>query len=99
MRSVTAHHIEVVMQLSALRVAVSLATQSIVGHLPIDVSKVGVVREMVARFWEWAEWCSRLKTYGSRVCDVILGPVNGWSHWNTRLEEATGRLQVMQDEH
>jgi hypothetical protein len=52
MRSVTAHHIEVVMQLSALRAAVSLATQSIVGHLPIDVSKVGVVREMVARFWE-----------------------------------------------
>jgi hypothetical protein len=38
------------MWLSALWAAVSLAIQSILGHLPIKVSQAGVVGEMVARF-------------------------------------------------
>jgi hypothetical protein len=45
-----AHHTEVVMWLSTLWAAVSLAIQSILGHLPIKVSRVGVSGEMVARF-------------------------------------------------
>jgi hypothetical protein len=60
-----AQHTEVATWLSALWVAVSLAAQSILGHLPIDASQVGVVGEMVARFWERVEWCSH------------LGPVDG----------------------
>jgi hypothetical protein len=50
MQFAAAHHTDVVMRLSTLWVAVSLATQSILGCLPIDVSQVGVVGEMVARF-------------------------------------------------
>jgi hypothetical protein len=52
MRFAASHHIEGVMWLSVLRTAVSLATQSILGRLPIDVSQVGVVGEMVGRFQE-----------------------------------------------
>jgi hypothetical protein len=40
------------MQLSALRAVVSLATQSILGQLPIDTSQAGVVGKMVSRFEE-----------------------------------------------
>jgi hypothetical protein len=77
MRFAAANHTEVVMQLSALWVVVPLATQSILGHLPVDVSQEGVVGEMVARFRERAKWCLHLETSGSRVCDFVLGPVDG----------------------
>jgi hypothetical protein len=50
MRFAAAHNSEVVMLLSALWVVVSLATQSILGHLTIDVSHAGDVVEMVAKF-------------------------------------------------
>jgi hypothetical protein len=56
---------------------VSLATQSVLGRLPVDVSQAGVVGLMVSRFWESAEWCSRLETSGLRVCDLVLGPADG----------------------
>jgi hypothetical protein len=52
MRFVAAHHTDVAMRLSGLWVAVSLATQSVLGCLPIDVSQSDVMREMVARFQE-----------------------------------------------
>ena len=66
------------------------AAQSIRGCLPIDVSQAGVVGEMVARFWERAEWCSCLKISGSEVCDLVLGPVDGELHFVARLEEVAG---------
>jgi hypothetical protein len=68
-------------------------------RLLIDVSQVGVVREMAASFHERAEWCSRLETSGSRVCDLVLGPMDGRVHLAARLEEVARQLKVMQDEH
>jgi hypothetical protein len=87
------------MQLPKLWAVVSLATQSILGCLPIDVSQVGVVGEMVARFWERAKWCLHLETSGSRVCDFVLGPADGQAHLVACLAEAAKWLQVMKDEH
>jgi hypothetical protein len=55
MQLMVAHHTEVVMWLSTLWAAVSLAAQSILRRLPINVSQVGVVGEMVARFQEQVE--------------------------------------------
>jgi hypothetical protein len=72
-----AQHTEVATRLSELWVAVSLATQSILGHLPVDAFHAGVVGEMVARFWERAEWCLHLEISGSKVYDLVLGPVDG----------------------
>jgi hypothetical protein len=43
---------EVASWLSALWAAVSLAAQSILGRLSVNVSQVGVVRKMAARFRE-----------------------------------------------
>jgi hypothetical protein len=95
---VTFHHTEVAMGLSTFWAVVSLAAQSILGHLPIDASQAGVVGEMVARFQERAEWCSRLEASGSRVFDLVLGSVDGRAHLVARLEEAAGQLWVIQDE-
>jgi hypothetical protein len=38
---------------------------------------VEVVDEILAEFWEKAEWCSRLMYFGMRVFDRILGPFLG----------------------
>jgi hypothetical protein len=45
------------------------------------------------------EWCLRFEDSGSGICDLILGPVDDHVCSAVRLEEATGRLQVMWDEH
>jgi hypothetical protein len=50
MRFAIARHTKVSMQLSALLAAVSLATKSIIGHLPANSSQVSVVGEKVAMF-------------------------------------------------
>jgi hypothetical protein len=60
---------------------------------------VGAVGEMVVRFQEQAEWCSCLETPGSRVCDLILGTMDGRAHLVACLEEDVGQLRVMQNEH
>jgi hypothetical protein len=52
MQFAAACHTEVVIQLSTLWAAVSLATQSILGHLLVDVSQAGVVGEMATSFQE-----------------------------------------------
>jgi hypothetical protein len=82
------HHTEVVVRLSVLWAAVSLAAQPILSRLPVDASQVGIVGEIFARLEERGEWCSRLETSGSMVCDIILGPVDGRVHLITHLEEA-----------
>jgi hypothetical protein len=79
--------------------AVSLAAQSILGRLPVDVSQEGVVGEMVVGFQERAEWCSSLETSASRVCNLVLGSSGSQVHLVTLLEDAVGHLQVMQDEY
>jgi hypothetical protein len=38
---------------------------------------VEAVDEILAEFWEKAEWCSRLMYFGMRVFDRILGPFLG----------------------
>jgi hypothetical protein len=95
MRFVEVQHTEVATRQSVLWAAVSLATQSILRCLPIDASQVGVVGEMVERFWERAEWCSHLKAFDSKVYDLVLGPVDDGVHLVARLEEATKRFWVM----
>jgi hypothetical protein len=45
------------------------------------------------------ECCSHLNTSGSRVCDLILGPVDGQVPLVTHLEEDTGQFWVLQNEH
>jgi hypothetical protein len=80
------------MRLSALWVPVSLAVESILWRLPIDVSQVGVVGEMVARFQKSVEWCSHLEASCSRVCDLILGLADGRAHLVACLEEVAEQL-------
>jgi hypothetical protein len=86
---VMAQHTEVATRLSALWVAVSLAAQSILRCLLIDVSQAGVVGEMVVQFWERAEWCSLLDAASLEVCDLVLGPVDGQAHLAIYLEAST----------
>jgi hypothetical protein len=52
MRFAVVHHTKVVMRLSALWAAMSLADQSILGQFPINAPQAGVVGEMVAKFKE-----------------------------------------------
>jgi hypothetical protein len=68
------------------------------GCLLVEVFQAKVVGEMVAKFWEQAERCSRLETSWSRVSDLVLGPVDDRVHLTVCLEEAAGRLQAMQYE-
>jgi hypothetical protein len=98
MRFAVAQHTKVAIQLSTLWAAMSLAAQSILRCLPIDVSQAGVVGEMVVQFWEQAEWYSCLEAIGLDVCDLVLGPVDGQARLAARLEEAVGRVRVMRDE-
>jgi hypothetical protein len=51
MHIAVAQHTKVATLLSVLLTAVSLAAQSILGLLPVDVSQPGVVGEMVVQFW------------------------------------------------
>jgi hypothetical protein len=75
MHFVVSQHTEVATWLSALWAVVSLAALSILGPLPIDASQEDVVGEKITRFWEQAEWCSRLETFGSKVYDLVHGSV------------------------
>jgi hypothetical protein len=52
MRLVVAQHAEIATRLFALWAMVSLAAQSVLGSLPIDTPQVGIVGEIVVRFWE-----------------------------------------------
>jgi hypothetical protein len=99
MQFVSAHHSKVAMRLSVLSVVMTLAAQSMPGRLSVNVSQAGVVGEMVAKFQERTKWCSCLKTFGLRVCNLVLRPVDDRVHQVTRLEEAIRQIQEMQDEH
>jgi hypothetical protein len=66
-------------------VVVSLATQSIIGHLPVDVPQVSFVGEIVARFQEYADRCSRLEDTSLGVYDLVLGPASDETNVATRL--------------
>jgi hypothetical protein len=99
MQFVSAHHTKVAMRLSMLSVVMTLAAQSMPGCLPVNVSHAGVVGEMVAKFQEQTKWCSCLKTFGLRVCNLVLRSADDRVHQVTRLEEAIRQLQEMQDEH
>jgi hypothetical protein len=48
---------------------------------------------------ERAERCLCLETSSSRVCDLVLGPVDDRVHLVARLEEVVEQFQAMQDEH
>jgi hypothetical protein len=93
-----AQHTEVATQLSALWAAVSLAAQSILRHLAIDVPQAGVVGEMVVRFWEQASWCSCLRAAGREICDLVLILVGDQTCLVTCLEEAARQLRMMRGE-
>jgi hypothetical protein len=90
MHFVVARHTKVATRLSTLCATVSLAAQSILGHLPIDVPQAGVVGEIVVRFQEQASWCSRLKVAGQEICDLVLGSTGEQTCLVAHLEEGTG---------
>jgi hypothetical protein len=97
MRRVAICHTEMAQQLTVLRAAVSSITWSVLGRFPSEAFRVEVVDEMLADFWEQAEWCSHRKNSGMRVCDPILGPPSGRVRLANCLEEAIeggGGLQV-----
>jgi hypothetical protein len=73
MHFAVAQHIEVAAQLSTLWAAVSLATRSILEHLPVNVPQVGIVVEVAIQFWEGVDWCLRLEAAGLEICDLALG--------------------------
>jgi hypothetical protein len=62
--------------------------QSVLGHLPTEVRQADVMREIVVKFWEQAEWCLRLDTLGWRICGLILGSTDDRVHLAICLEEA-----------
>jgi hypothetical protein len=47
------------------------------GRFPIEVFRVGIVGEMVAKFWEKVERCLHFNDSSSRIYDLILGPIDG----------------------
>jgi hypothetical protein len=77
-----------------LQGVVSLAAQSIIGHLPVDVPHVGVVGEIVAQFWEYVNQCSHLEAAGLGVCDLVLRPAGNETNVVAHLEEVAGRLRM-----
>jgi hypothetical protein len=85
----TAQHTEVPMWLSAHWVAVSPAAHSILGCLPVDISQVGVVGDMVIRFQVQGEWCSHLEASSFEVCDLVLWPMDGQTYLVAHLEEVS----------
>jgi hypothetical protein len=87
------------MRISMLWAVVSLAAQSMLERLSIDASQAGAVSEMVPRFDERGEWCSRLETSGSRVCNLILAPADSPVPLVAHLEEDVMQFWVMQDDH
>jgi hypothetical protein len=74
---------------------VSLAAQSILGRLPIDVSQASVAGDIVVQFWERADWCSCLEAASLEVYVLVLGPASDQICLVACLEEATGQLRVM----
>jgi hypothetical protein len=73
---------------------VSLAAQSIIGHLPIDVPPAVVVGEIVAFLREYADWCLHLEATSLGVCDLVLGLVGDKTNVAARLEEVARRLRM-----
>jgi hypothetical protein len=96
MRFAAAQHTKVASQFSVLLMAVSLAAQSIIDHLHVDVPTTGVVGEIVARFQVYADQFSRLEAVGLGVCNLVLGPVGDETNVDARLEEVIGRLRMAQ---
>jgi hypothetical protein len=88
------HHAEMATQLSALWAAVSLATQSVLGHLPVDTPQAGIVGEIVVQFQERADQCSCLEAIGQEICDNVLGPTGDLNYLVACLEEVTERLSA-----
>jgi hypothetical protein len=60
---------------------------------------VGVVGDIVAQFWEYVDWCSRLEAASLGVCDLVLGPAGDKENMATHLEEVAGRLRMAQGGH
>jgi hypothetical protein len=74
--------------------AVSLAAQFILERLPVGTPQVGVVGEIVVRFWERADWWSHLEAAGQEIYDLVLGPAGDQTRMVAHLVEATRRLRV-----
>jgi hypothetical protein len=92
-----AQHTEVATRLSTLWMAVSLASQSILGRLLIDVPQAGVVGEIVVRFWERASWCLCLEAIGQEICDHVLGSAGDKTCLVAHLEDAVGRCEASRE--
>jgi hypothetical protein len=96
MHFAAAQHTEVATRLSALWAVVSLAAQSILERLPVDAPQAGVVGDIVVWSRERVDWYSRLEAAGQEICDLVLGLAGDQTRLVAHLEEAAGRLRVMQ---
>jgi hypothetical protein len=73
MRTAALHHTKMAGELTALRAAVSSATELVMRCLPNETSQVEVTNELVAKFWWREELCSWLEGSGTRIYDLLLG--------------------------
>jgi hypothetical protein len=60
------------------------------GTLPVDAPQVGIIWEVVVRFQERADLCSRLEAAGQESCNLVLGPAGNPNILVVYLEEAAG---------
>jgi hypothetical protein len=51
---------------------------------------VGVVGDIVARFWEYADHDLRLEATSLGVCNLVLGPAGDETNVAAHLEEVAG---------
>jgi hypothetical protein len=71
-------------------VAVSSATESVLGRSPNGTFRVGVVGELAAKFQKMDEGLSRLERPTARIYDLLLGPPFGRAQLTNRLDKAVG---------
>jgi hypothetical protein len=74
MQATSLHHAVVVRELTMLQATVSSATELVLGRLLGEASRVEVMNELIAKFQELEELCSRRQGPSARFSNLLLGP-------------------------
>jgi hypothetical protein len=91
---VALRHTEMAREIAALWVAVSSATESVLGHSPGDTFRVDVMDKLAAELQKMEDQRSRLEWPTMRVSNLLLGPLLGRARLVDHLDEAAGQLRV-----
>jgi hypothetical protein len=75
-------------ELAAFQVAVSSATESVLGRSHSNTIRVEVVNELVAEFQKMEMCHLKLERSTAQICDLLHGPPPGWAWLADRLDEA-----------